>query len=76
MGNAIEYSNTIAETKDFAALASQKREKLHALITAPENERQAALHASAPVAAAYYATLEGRVELADWRAIQGESFHE
>lgn len=63
------------ETENFAAIAKRRREELRALMAAPLAEREAALSASAPIAAAYYATLEGREELADWRAIQGEPFH-
>lgn len=73
---AIEYSIVAPEVADFAALVEEKRARLHALMAAPEAEREAALEASAPIAAAYYETPEGREELADWRAIQGEPFHD
>lgn len=64
------------ETENFASLATRRHEELRTLMAAPMVEREAALSASAPVAAAYYATPEGREELADWRAIQGEPFHD
>lgn len=62
--------------ESFAALAARKRDRLRALLAAPESEREAALKAGAPLAAAYYSTEAGREELADWRAIQGEPFHD
>ena len=79
--NPIEYSNDMtAQTPDdmesFAAMAARGREELHALVAAPMAQREAALEANAPIAAAYYETPEGREELADWGAIQGEPFHE
>jgi len=75
--NNIEYSNVATDNvESFAALAASKRDKLRALMVAPEAEREAALQASAPIAAAYYETATGREELADWRAIQGEPFHD
>ena len=76
MTNTIEYSIVAPEVNNFAALCEEKRAKLHALMAAPESERQAIIEVSAPVAAAYYATPEGMAELADWRAIQGEPFHD
>jgi hypothetical protein len=63
-------------SESFAALAARKRDRLRALLAAPESEREAVLKAGAPLAAAYYATEAGREELADWRAIQGEPFHD
>jgi hypothetical protein len=74
--NAIEYSNVAPDTESFAALAAKRQSELRALMLAPEAEREAALRASAPIAAAYYETETGREELADWRAIQGEPFHD
>lgn len=71
---AIKYS--IQAPNDFAALAARRQREIKTLLKAPYAEREAVLEASAPIAAAYYATPEGREELADWRAIQGEPFHE
>ncbi len=76
MASTNEYSTVAPDTENFAAMVEQKRANLHALMAAPVAQREAAIQASAQVAAAYYATLEGREELADWRAIQGEPFHE
>ena len=64
------------ETENFAAIAKRRHEELRALMAAPLAEREAAMNASAQIAVAYYATPEGREELADWRAIQGEPFHD
>jgi len=75
MTDTIEYSNQAPEVDNFAALAAQRQREIKTLLHAPEAEREAALEASVPIAAAYYATPEGREELADWRAIQGEPFH-
>lgn len=74
--NAIEYSNVAPDTESFAAMAAKRQSELRALMLAPEAEREAALQASAPIAAAYYESETGREELADWRAIQGEPFHD
>ena len=74
--NNIEYSNVESDVESFAALAAKRQSELRALMLAPETEREAALQASAPIAAAYYETETGREELADWRAIQGEPFHD
>ena len=63
-------------TANFAELAGQRQREIRALAMAPAKEREAALNASAQVAAAYYVTPEGAAELADWRGIQGEPFHE
>ena len=76
MKAVIEYSKIATDAESFAILAAQKRKKLHALMTASETERKAALKKSATVAAAFYVTPEGMAELADWRAIQSEPFHE
>lgn len=64
------------EDESFKAMAARKREKLHALMEAPDAQREAALTASAPIAAMHFATPEGQAELADWRATQGEPFHD
>lgn len=61
-------------TEDSRGRIAARQAEIRALLTAPAKVRQAAVRASAAVAAAYYATPEGREELADWRAIQGEDF--
>lgn len=45
------------------------------ILAAPPDVREAAMKASAEVAARFYATPEGEAELADWRALQGEDFY-
>jgi hypothetical protein len=64
------------QTESFAEVAARKRTRLQALINAPDAEREAALKQGAAVAARYFATPEGESELADWRALQSEPFHE
>lgn len=60
----------------FAAIAARRQAELRALFTAPLAIREAAFKASAEAAEIYYATPEGREELADWRALDGEPFHD
>jgi DNA-binding PadR family transcriptional regulator len=78
MTSTIENSRVATDDtgESFAALAARKRDKLRTLVAAPEAQREAALKANAPIAAAYYKTEAGRAELADWRAIQDEPFHD
>jgi hypothetical protein len=64
------------DVSNFAELAARRQGEIHTLALASASERDAALDASAQAAAAYHATPEGEGELADWRAIQGEPFHE
>ena len=47
-----------------------------ALARAPQAVRAIVMQRSGEIAARYYATPEGQEELADWRAIQGEPFHD
>jgi excisionase family DNA binding protein len=46
------------------------------LANAPAEVRAIVAQRSAAAAAAYYATPEGEAELADWRALDGEPFHD
>ncbi len=72
----IEYSNQVTCVESFAAMAARRNAELRALFKAPKAEREAAFEASAKAAALYYATPEGEAELADWRALDGEPFHD
>lgn len=74
--NTIEYPNVAPDTESFAALAARRQKELSALLVAPAEQREAALKSNASIAVAYYETATGREELADWRAIQGEPFHD
>lgn len=47
-----------------------------ALAVAPVEVREEIMRRSGEVAAKYYATPEGQAELADWRALDGEPFHD
>ena len=47
-----------------------------ALGQVPEAVRSIVMQRSGEVAARYYATPEGEAELADWRALDGEPFHD
>jgi excisionase family DNA binding protein len=49
---------------------------LRALFRAPENVQAVVMQRSGEAAARYYATPEGDAELADWRALDGEPFHD
>lgn len=49
---------------------------LRALALAPEEVRAEILRRSGEAAAKYYATPEGEAELDDWRALDGEPFHD
>lgn len=49
---------------------------LIALARAPQDTRAVIAQRSGEAAAVYYATPEGRDELADWRALDGEPFHD
>lgn len=46
------------------------------LAQSPAEVRAIVMERSAQAAAAYYATPEGEAELADWRALDGEPFHD
>jgi hypothetical protein len=73
---AAKASDQAPDVASFAELAARRQSEIHTLALAPVSERDAALDASAQAATAYHATPEGEAELADWRAIQGEPFHE
>jgi excisionase family DNA binding protein len=49
---------------------------LRALFQAPEAVQAIVMQRSAEAAARYYATPKGDTELADWRALDGEPFHD
>jgi excisionase family DNA binding protein len=49
---------------------------LRALFQAPGNVQAIVMQRSGETAARYYATPEGVAELADWRALDGEPFHD
>jgi excisionase family DNA binding protein len=49
---------------------------LRALFQAPDNVQAVVMQRSGEAAARYYATPEGDAELADWRALDGEPFHD
>lgn len=49
---------------------------LRVLFQAPDDVQRIVMARSAEAAARYYATPEGEAELADWRALDGEPFHD
>ena len=49
---------------------------LRTLFNAPDAVQAIVMQRSGEVAARYYATPEGEAELADWRALDGEPFHD
>jgi hypothetical protein len=57
------------------ARLQERHAEIRALASASPEARAAALRASADAATAFYGTDEGRAELADWRALDGEDFH-
>ncbi len=73
---------TLAQADEiWAAMASggdytRRNEALIALLHAPAAVRLIVTQRSSEVAERYYATPEGREELADWRALDGEPFHD
>ena len=56
--------------------APRHNQALRALFAAPEIVQTIVKERSGEVASAYYSTPEGEAELADWRALDGEPFHE
>jgi len=60
----------------FSSDPVTRRAQLRQLLTAPPDLRAATLKATGQAAAEYYASPEGRGELADWRALDGEAFHD
>jgi excisionase family DNA binding protein len=58
------------------ASAAVHNRKILELASAPLEVQQAALAAAEDVAARYYGSAQGRAELADWRALDGEDFHD
>jgi excisionase family DNA binding protein len=56
--------------------ADEHNRKIRELARAPREVQEAALKAAANVAARYYESDEGRAELTDWRALDGEDFHD
>jgi len=56
--------------------AERRNKALMELFHAPEGVRAIVMQRSGEVAARYYATPEGEAELADWRALDGEPFHD
>jgi excisionase family DNA binding protein len=63
--------------RDMTSGNDKKRDAaLSALTQTSDAARAIVMQKSAEVAARYYATPEGEAELADWRALDGEPFHE
>ncbi len=64
----------------WAAMTSgddaRRNEALRTLFHAPNAVQEIVAQRSAASAALYYATPEGEAELADWRALDGEPFHD
>lgn len=56
--------------------AQGHNQALRALAQASEEVRTEIMRRSGEVAAKYYATPKGQAELADWRALDGEPFHD
>lgn len=56
--------------------ARQHNAALRALFAAPEEVQAIVMQRSQEAASAFYATPEGDGELADWRALDGEPFHD
>ncbi len=56
--------------------AKRHNAALKALFVAPDDVQAHVMERSAKAAAAYYATPEGEAELSDWRALDGEPFHD
>jgi excisionase family DNA binding protein len=56
--------------------AERRNKALMELFHAPEGVRAIVMQRSGEVAARYYVTPEGEAELADWRALDGEPFHD
>ena len=56
--------------------AARHNNALRALFDAPASVRAIITQRSAQAAAAYYATPQGEAELSDWRALDGEPFHD
>ncbi len=56
--------------------ASRHNAALKVLFAAPDDVKAQIMARSEKAAAAYYATPEGEGELADWRALEGEPFHD
>jgi excisionase family DNA binding protein len=54
----------------------QRDAAIKTLAQAPAAVRAVVMQRSAEVAARYYATPEGEAELSDWRALDGEPFHD
>ncbi len=55
---------------------TRRNEAMHTLFNAPAAVRSIVTQRSGEAAARYYATSEGEAELADWRALDGEPFHD
>jgi hypothetical protein len=58
----------------FSSDPKTRNAQLRTLLTAPVEVREATMRAAAEAAAAWYDSAEGRAELADWRALDGEDF--
>jgi excisionase family DNA binding protein len=56
--------------------ATRRNKALMVLFRAPAAVQAIVMQRSADAAARYYATPEGEAELADWRALDGEPFHD
>jgi excisionase family DNA binding protein len=67
--NAIWASMTSGDTQ-------RHNEALRALFAAPQAVQAVIAQRSGEAAEEYYATPEGEAELADWRALDGEPFHD
>jgi hypothetical protein len=59
----------------FSSDPKTRNAQIRTLLKAPVEVREATMRAAAEAAAAWYDSAEGRAELADWRAIDGEDFH-
>ncbi len=66
---AVWDSMTSGDTK-------RRNEALQSLPQLPESVRTIIMQRSTEAAARYYASPEGKEELADWRALDGEPFYE
>jgi excisionase family DNA binding protein len=79
--NGANDSHTLTQVDEiWAAMASgdyaRRNEAIRTLHHAPEAVRSIVMQRSGEAAERYYATPEGQAELADWRALDGEPFHD
>ncbi len=65
-----------AKPVQFSSDPKTRNAQIRALALAPEAVQVATMQASQEAAEAYYASEEGEDEFADWRALDGEPFHE